>query len=360
MNVIILGPPGSGDLLRNEITLQSEIGLLAKKYINQGKYVPDDIMNTIVDSKITKIKDNFILDGYPRTIGQVKFLETVLQKNNFCKTTYNKIFLPPKVDSLCNKDKTPLIQRTDDSTQEKIIYRLNEYNESTQPLVAYFKNQGILQVLDANQENEMIHQQLKRIINSMRELAKLIKVGTTGKMLDLKARQIIKKHGATPSFLNYHGFPAAICVSVNEQLIHGIPNDVPFKLNDLVKVDAGAAINGYHSDAAFTMCVGQPTKEQEKIINITKEALKKAIKMIKPGVRIGDISAVIQTYVESQGFYLPISYTGHGIGKSLHEDPAIPNVGIINTGVKLHAGMTICVEPMVTTSSSKIRVLDDQ
>ncbi|MGL5268644.1 MAG: type I methionyl aminopeptidase [Spiroplasma sp.] len=192
------------------------------------------------------------------------------------------------------------------------------------------------------------------------ELAKLIKVGTTGKMLDLKARQIIKKHGATPSFLNYHGFPAAICVSVNEQLIHGIPNDVPFKLNDLVKVDAGAAINGYHSDAAFTMCVGQPTKEQEKIINITKEALKKAIKMIKPGVRIGDISAVIQTYVENQGFYLPTSYTGHGIGKSLHEDPAIPNVGIINTGVKLHAGMTICVEPMVTTSSSKIRVLDDQ
>ncbi|MGL5268645.1 MAG: adenylate kinase [Spiroplasma sp.] len=215
MNVIILGPPGSGkgtqstflveqyhfihlstgDLLRDEITLQSEIGLLAKKYINQGKYVPDDIMNNIVDSKITKIKDNFILDGYPRTIGQVKFLETVLQKNNckidlvlylsinektvvdrllarlicsVCKTTYNKIFLPPKVDNLCNKDKTPLIQRIDDSTQEKIIYRLNEYNESTQPLVAYFKNQGILQVLDANQENEMIHQQLKRIINLMR------------------------------------------------------------------------------------------------------------------------------------------------------------------------------------------------
>lgn len=192
------------------------------------------------------------------------------------------------------------------------------------------------------------------------ELAKLIKVGTTGKMLDLKAREIIKENGATPSFLNYHGFPAVICVSVNEQLIHGIPNNTPFKLNDLVKVDAGAAISGYHADAAFTMCVGQPTKQQEEIINVTKEALMKAIEIIKPGVRIGDISATIQAYVESRGFYLPTSYTGHGIGKFLHEDPAIPNVGLANTGMKLHAGMTICIEPMVQTSTDKVRVLNDQ
>ncbi|MBE4704299.1 type I methionyl aminopeptidase [Spiroplasma platyhelix] len=192
------------------------------------------------------------------------------------------------------------------------------------------------------------------------ELAKLIKVGTTGKMLDLKAREIIKKHKATPSFLNYHGFPAVICVSVNEQLIHGIPNDRPFKLNDLVKVDAGAAFEGYHSDAAFSMCVGKPTAEQEKIINVTKEALEKAIEIIKPGIRIGDIGATIQAYVESQGFYLPTSYTGHGIGKSLHEDPAIPNVGVANTGMRLHAGMTICIEPMVQTTTDKVRVLKDQ
>lgn len=192
------------------------------------------------------------------------------------------------------------------------------------------------------------------------ELAKLIKVGTTGKMLDSKAREIIKKHQATPSFLNYHGFPAVICVSVNEQLIHGIPNDTPFKLNDLVKVDAGAAVAGYHADAAFTMCVGQPTSEQEKIISVTKEALQKAIEIIKPGTRIGDISATIQAYVESRGFYLPTSYTGHGIGRFLHEDPAIPNVGVANTGMRLHAGMTICIEPMVQTSTAEVRVLKDQ
>lgn len=192
------------------------------------------------------------------------------------------------------------------------------------------------------------------------ELAKLIKVGATGKMLDQKARAIIKQNGATPSFLNYHGFPAVICVSVNQNLIHGIPNDIPFKFNDLVKVDAGAAINGYHCDAAFTQCVGEPSPELAKITNVTKEALMKAIAIIKPGIRIGDLGHTIQTYVESQGFYLPTSYTGHGIGKLLHEDPAIPNVGTPNTGVKLHAGMTICIEPMVQTTTDKVKVLSDQ
>lgn len=192
------------------------------------------------------------------------------------------------------------------------------------------------------------------------ELAKLIKVGTTGKMLDLRAREIIKEQKATPSFLNYHGFPAVICVSVNEQLIHGIPNDTPFKLNDLVKVDAGAAVDGYHADAAFSICVGQTTPEKEQIINVTKEALQKAIEIVKPGIRIGDIGATVQAYVESKGFYLPTSYTGHGIGKFLHEDPAIPNVGVANTGMRLHAGMTICIEPMVQTSTDKVRVLKDQ
>lgn len=193
-----------------------------------------------------------------------------------------------------------------------------------------------------------------------RELAKLITVGTTGKMLDKVAAQIIKENNATPSFLNYHGFPATICVSINEQLIHGIPNNKVFRMNDIVKIDVGAAINGYHADAAFTLCVGgKPTPAQAKLINVTKEALNKAIAIIAPGVRIGDISNIIQTYVESEGFYLPTSYTGHGIGKELHEDPAIPNVGKPNTGITLQAGMTICIEPMVQTTTDKILVLND-
>lgn len=213
MNLIILGPPGSGkgtqsdflveqyhfvhlstgDLLRDEIAEKSEIGLSAKSYMDQGKYVPDDVMNGIVENKIIKLKDNFILDGYPRTLAQVKFLETVLETINHqidvvlyleikeqtivdrllarlvcpvCKTTYNKISMPPKVDTLCDKDQTPLIQRTDDSNQEKIATRLNEYNQSTQPLVDYFKSKGLLKVIDANQDNKAIHQQLDQLIGA--------------------------------------------------------------------------------------------------------------------------------------------------------------------------------------------------
>lgn len=194
-----------------------------------------------------------------------------------------------------------------------------------------------------------------------KELTALINVGITGNMLDKVAAQIIKENNATPSFLDYNGFPATICVSVNEQLIHGIPNNKPFKMNDIVKVDAGATVNGYHADAAFTICVGnKPTPEQAKLINVTRESLNKAIAIIAPGVRIGDISNAIQTYVESEGFYLPTSYTGHGIGKKLHEDPAIPNVGKPNSGIKLQAGMTICIEPMVQTTTDKILVLNDK
>lgn len=193
------------------------------------------------------------------------------------------------------------------------------------------------------------------------ELKKMIKVGVTGKMLDKKARELIKHYKVKSSFLNYYGYTGVICVSVNENLIHGIPNDIPFELNDIVSIDSGVTVNGYHSDAAFSVCVGSnPPAEIEKIIKVTEEALYKAIDIIKPGVRIGDISSTVQTYVESKGFYLPTSYTGHGIGKLLHEDPAIPNVGTPNTGVKLQAGMTICIEPMVQTSTDKVVVLKDQ
>ncbi len=185
-----------------------------------------------------------------------------------------------------------------------------------------------------------------------------IKEGVSGIFLSKIANKIIKKNNCSSNFLNYYGYPDVICVSVNEQLVHGIPNNKMFKNGDVVSIDVGCKYQGYHADAAFTVIVGEDKKYQ-KLVDVALHALNRAINILKPGVHVGDISAVIQEYVTSNGFYLPRGYTGHGIGTNLHEDPAIPNTGIKNTGPKLLEGMVICIEPMVQIGTDKTRVLND-
>lgn len=192
------------------------------------------------------------------------------------------------------------------------------------------------------------------------ELRMMIKPGITGLMLNERAEAIIAANDCHPNFKGLYDFPAAICVSVNTVLVHGIPNNVPFQTGDLVSIDAGCAYQGYNSDGAFTVIVGAATNpEHIKLLTVTETALTKAMAILKPGVRIGDIGAVIQTYVEGEGFYLPTEFTGHGIGRELHEDPMIPNVGLVGTGMRLQAGMTICIEPMVQIGTKAIKMLAD-
>lgn len=198
---------------------------------------------------------------------------------------------------------------------------------------------------------------LKKIHN---ELKMMIIPGMTGIMLNNRAEEIIQENNCQPNFKGLYGFPTTICVSLNEVLIHGIPNNIPFIEGDIVSVDAGCSYMGYNSDGAFTIIVGKPKLfEHVKLLNVTKTALKKAISILKPGVNIGDISETIQKYVEGEGFFLPIEFSGHGIGWKLHEDPIIPNIGIAGTGIKLQSGMTICIEPMVQIGTSSIKMLSD-
>ncbi|WP_368486245.1 type I methionyl aminopeptidase [Spiroplasma sp. DGKH1] len=192
------------------------------------------------------------------------------------------------------------------------------------------------------------------------ELRAMIKPGITGVELDKRAAEIIRQHQCEPNFKGLYGFPATICVSINDVLVHGIPNNTPLKNGDLVSIDAGCAYQGFNSDGAFTMIVGEPLSElHHQLVEVTKNALDQAIAILKPGVRIGDIGHVIQEYVEGNGFFLPQEFTGHGIGKELHEDPHIPNVGEPHTGLRLQAGMTICIEPMVQIGTAKIKMLSD-
>ncbi|AGM25838.1 methionine aminopeptidase [Spiroplasma syrphidicola EA-1] len=192
------------------------------------------------------------------------------------------------------------------------------------------------------------------------ELKAMIKPGVTGLMLNQKAEEIIAANDCVPNFKGLYNFPASICVSLNDVLVHGIPDHRPFQDGDLVSVDAGCAYQGYNSDGAFTVIVGSPKDPiDEKLVLVTKTSLDKAIAILKPGVRIGDISATIQSYVEENGFFLPTEFTGHGIGRNLHEDPHIPNSGPAGVGMRLQAGMTICIEPMVQIGTKEIKMLSD-
>lgn len=191
------------------------------------------------------------------------------------------------------------------------------------------------------------------------EMAKQIKPGVTTKQLDKIAEKIIKDNGATPSFKGYHGFPSAICASVNQVLVHGFPNNKPLKNGDIISVDVGACYKGYHGDSAWTYVVGETTEENQQLMKVTKESLFNALELVKPGIHLSDISHEIQKYVESYGYSVPIEYTGHGIGSSLHEDPAIPNYGKPGRGPILKEGMTLAIEPMVNKGRRETKTLSD-
>jgi methionyl aminopeptidase len=186
-----------------------------------------------------------------------------------------------------------------------------------------------------------------------------VEPGMTTKELDTVAAKELKRQGAKPAFLGYMGFPATICTSVNEQIVHGIPSGRVLKEGDLVKVDVGAVVDGLYGDSAVTLPVGQVSDEAIKLMEATKGSLDAAIAVVKAGNRLGDIGAAVQEYAESRGYGVVREYVGHGIGRKLHEEPQIPNYGVAGRGALLHAGMVIAIEPMVNIGTWRTRALED-
>ncbi|MGB9593071.1 MAG: type I methionyl aminopeptidase [Anaerolineae bacterium] len=183
--------------------------------------------------------------------------------------------------------------------------------------------------------------------------------GVTTAELNEEAERLIRKMGAIPSFKGYHGYPAAICTSINEQVVHGIPDGRRLKEGDILSVDVGAIYKGYHGDAAITIPIGTVSPEAKRLLEVTEGALWAGIAKARAGLRTGDISAAIQEWVESRGMSVVREYTGHGIGRQMHEDPQIPNFGRAGTGYVLREGMTFALEPMVNLGTWKTRVLSD-
>ena len=186
-----------------------------------------------------------------------------------------------------------------------------------------------------------------------------IKPGITTKEINQFCEKIICDAGATPSFLNLYGFPGAVCTSINEVVVHGIPSKRKLKEGDIISVDVGACYKGYHGDSAWTYAVGQISEEADRLMKVTEESLYAGLEQVKPGNRLSDISHAVQTYLEGHGCSTPRDYTGHGIGTQVHEDPAVPNYGLPGKGPRLKAGMTLAIEPMAHLGGHETEVLDD-
>ena len=199
-----------------------------------------------------------------------------------------------------------------------------------------------------------------KITAAARALAgEMVKPGVTTQEIDRAVCRFIRSQGAEPSFLNYNGYPASVCISVNDEVIHGIPGKRVLREGHIVSVDVGAYIGGYHGDCAATYACGKISEEAQRLIDVTRQSFFEGIKYAREGGRLSDVSHAIEEYVEGNGFSVVREYVGHGIGRNMHESPEVPNFGIAGHGPKLLRGMTLAVEPMVNAGTAAIRQMPD-
>lgn len=214
--------------------------------------------------------------------------------------------------------------------------------------------------IKTKEEIEILRKCSLLVGKTLAEIAKVIKPGVSTKYLDNVAETFIRDNGAIPGFLNYNGYPATLCVSVNDTVVHGIPDEKTIlREGDIVSVDCGTIIDGWYGDSAFTFAMGELKPEMQKLLKVTRESLELGIQNAVTGNRVGDIGYAVQSYVEQNGFSVVRDLVGHGIGRNMHEKPDVPNYGKRGTGPKLKEGMVICVEPMVNIGTYKVKMLND-
>ena len=215
-------------------------------------------------------------------------------------------------------------------------------------------------VLKTRRELELMREAGRISATALKLAGQAVEPGVTTAEIDRVAADYIKSQGATAAFLNYNGFPATACISVNNEVIHGIPDKQHvLREGDIVSIDLGAVYGGYYGDNAYTFFCGRVSPEAERLCTVTKEALYIGLKKAVAGNRLGDIGYAVQTYVESRGYSVVRDFTGHGIGTSIHEDPSVPNYGHPGRGARLQNGMVICIEPMVNAGAPDIRIMKD-
>lgn len=210
------------------------------------------------------------------------------------------------------------------------------------------------------QELERMRKAGKVTAAVLKQMTELVRPGISTWELDQAAEKTIRSFGATPLFLGYYGFPGSICASVNEEVVHGIPKkDRILKSGDIISIDTGARLDGFCSDAAITLGVGKVSDEAQKLMDVTKKSLYKAIGQVKAGRRLGDVQHAVETFAMQHNMGVVRDYCGHGIGRNMHEEPSIPNFGTPGTGPVLEAGMVLAIEPMLTAGTFRVRELED-
>ncbi|NJK86011.1 MAG: type I methionyl aminopeptidase [Bacteroidales bacterium] len=209
-------------------------------------------------------------------------------------------------------------------------------------------------IIKTEEEIEKLKKSNSLVSETLAEVARVLKPGTTTEMLDKRAEEFIRDHGAKPAFLKYKGYPKTLCTSVNSQVVHGIPSGYMIKEGDIVSVDCGVLLNGYYGDSAYTFGIGEIDNHVATLLKVTKESLFKGIEWASEGKRIGDIGSAVQEYCENHGFSVVREMVGHGIGKNLHEAPEVPNYGKRGRGIMMKKGMVICIEPMINMGRKEI------
>jgi methionyl aminopeptidase len=215
-------------------------------------------------------------------------------------------------------------------------------------------------VIKSSQEVAIMRQAGKIVAAVLQRLREEIKSGIKTSQLDSVAASELKKYGAKASFKGYRGFPAHLCVSVNDEIVHGIPGERRLNEGDVVSLDFGAIVDGFHGDGAITVGVGGISPEAQELLAVTEAALMVGIRAARNGAHLGNVSSAIQNYVETRGFSVVREYSGHGVGRDLHEDPSVPNFGSPGEGLLLRRGMTLAVEPMVTAGDWRTRVAENR
>lgn len=215
-------------------------------------------------------------------------------------------------------------------------------------------------ILKSREEIEKMRKSSAIVAEILSEVKQMVRPGVKTIDLDRRAEELTRKKGARPAFKGYRGYPFSLCTSINCEVVHGMPSERTLKEGDILSLDFGVSFNGYYGDSAVTVPVGKVSVKAERLMEVTEKSLYLAIENVRPGKRLGDVSAAVQNHVEAAGFSIVRDYVGHGIGKDLHEDPQIPNFGTKGRGIELKPGMVFAIEPMVNEGTYEVRLLKNE